>query len=203
VFRACLFGVLILNSAESAEPPKQPAYHLPLPSGWRKESFTLPPDFAPDMKWKGSEELRFAPGMFKASAPDFFSYAMLFRLPEDAKIDAKTLERELLAYYRGLCSAVSKSKKREVDTKGFTVTITAAKQQPDKRPDSEAVAGYMGELSWIEPFATAKHQTVHLDIQSWVSGSKHRCIFICASAQPESAPVWKILREIRAGCTCQ
>jgi hypothetical protein len=29
------------------------------------------------MKWKGNEVLRFAPGMFKADAPDFFSYALL------------------------------------------------------------------------------------------------------------------------------
>jgi hypothetical protein len=50
------------------------------------------------MKWKGAEELRFAPGMFKADAADFFSYALLFWLPDDQKIDRKTMERELLAF---------------------------------------------------------------------------------------------------------
>jgi hypothetical protein len=125
-------------------------------------------------------------------------------MSDDAQIDAKTLERELLAYYRGLAREVSKAKKREVDTKGFSVTVTPARDQPDKRPGGESVTGYIGELSWIEPFATAKPQTLHLEIQSWPSAAhKHHCLFICASPQPDSAAVWKTLREIRAGCTCQ
>ena len=42
----------------------------------------LPPkDFAPDMKWKGKEEIRFAPGMFKPNAPDFFSHRFCFGSP--------------------------------------------------------------------------------------------------------------------------
>ena len=48
---------------------------MPEPKGWGKESIDLPPKFAPDMDWRGAVELRFAPGMFKADAADFFSYA--------------------------------------------------------------------------------------------------------------------------------
>jgi len=203
MFRVCLLSALILTTTAAAQPEKQPPYQLPTPTGWRKEHFALPPSFAPDMNWKGSEELRFAPGMFKANAPDFFCYAFLFWLSDDAEVDGKTLERELLAYYRGLSSAVSKSKKREVDTKAFTLTITAAGQQPDKRPGGEAAAGFVGELKWTEPFATGKPQALHLEIQSWQSASKHHCVFVCASPQTQTTAVWKILREIRAGCTCR
>src|SRR5204863_171753 len=77
-----LLGVLVLTAAAAGEPAK-PAYQVPAPKGWGKETIELPPQFAPDMKWKGVEELRFAPGMFKAGADDFFSYALLFWLPED------------------------------------------------------------------------------------------------------------------------
>ena len=52
------------------------------------------------MKWKGQEEIRFAPGMFKPDAADFFSYALLFWLPDGEEIDPKTMEAELLTYYR-------------------------------------------------------------------------------------------------------
>jgi hypothetical protein len=142
--------------------------------------------------------------MFKANAPDFLSYAMLFRLPDGAQIDAKTLERELLAYYRGLATAVLKSKKKDVDTKVFTLNIALAKEESDRRRGGEAVAGYVGELKWTEPFATGKPQTLRLEIHSWPGADhKHHCIFICASPQPETAAVWKTLREIRAGCTCR
>jgi hypothetical protein len=182
---------------------QEPPYQVPAPTGWAKETIPLPPSFAPDLKWKGTEELRFAPGMFKVGRPDFFSYALLFWLPDDVEIDAKALERELLAYYRGLAAAVLKGKKQEVDTKAFTLSITAAKQQPDKRPGGEAVAAYVGDLKWTEPFATAKPQTLRLEIHSWPCAKhKHHCLFVCASPQPETATVWKTLREIRAGCTC-
>jgi hypothetical protein len=193
---------LILTLSATGQPEKQPPYQVPAPTGWRKETIPLPPSFAPNMKWKGTEELRFAPGMFKANAPDFFSYALLFWLSDDVGIDVKTMERELLAYYRGLAAAVLKGKKQEVDTKAFTLTITAAKQQPDRRPGGEALAGYVGELKWTEPFATGKPQTLRLEIHTW-PGAKHNCVFVCASPQPQTGAVWNTLREIRAGCTCR
>jgi hypothetical protein len=204
MFRAWLLSALMLTPSAAGQPEKEPPYQVPTPSGWARETIALPPAFAPDMKWKGTEELRFAPGMFKADAPDFFSYALLFWLPGDAEVDAKTMERELLAYYRGLAAAVLKGKKQEVDTKAFSLAITAAKPQPDKRPGGEAVAGYVGELKWTEPFATGIPQTLRLEIHSWPSAKhKNHCVFVCASPQPETAAVWKTLREIRAGCTCR
>jgi hypothetical protein len=154
------------------------------------------------MKWKGTEELRFAPGMFKADAADFFSYALLFWLPDDQKTDPKTMEKELLTYYRGLAKAVLESKKKEVDVSTFTLTIQDAKEKPGKRPGGEEVTAYVAELKWTEPFATGKPQTLRMEVHTWASDKhKHRCVFICASPQPETAEVWKTLREIRAGCT--
>jgi hypothetical protein len=204
VFRASLLTALLLASSAAGQPGKEPPCEVPTPTGWAKETIALPPAFAPDMKWQGTEELRFAPGMFQAGAPDFFSYALLFWLPDDTEVGAKALERELLAYYRGLAAAVGKGKKQEADPKAFSLTITAAKQQPDKRPGGETVAGYVGELRWTEPFATGKAQTLRLEIHSWPCAKhKRHCVFVCASPQPEAAAVWKTLREIRAGCTCR
>jgi hypothetical protein len=194
----------MLTPSAAGQPDKEPPYQVPALAGWAKETIALPPAFAPEMKWKGTEELRFAPGMFKADAADFFSYALLFWLPDDAQIDGKTMERELLAYYRGLAAAVLKGKKQKVDAKAFTLTITGAKQQPDKRPGGEPVAGYVGELNWVEPFATGNPQTLRLEIHTWPCAKhKHHCVFVCASPQPQTAAVWKTLREIRAGCTCR
>jgi hypothetical protein len=152
------------------------------------------------MKWQGTEELRFAPNWMKADADTFFSYALLFWLPDDQKADAKTMEQELLAYYRGLAKAVLENQKKDVDVKSFTMTIKDA-AKPSKRPTGEDVSAFVGELKWIEPFITAKAQTLRLEIHTWHS-EKHqrRCIFICASPQPETAAVWKSLREIRDGC---
>lgn len=111
MLRVTIVGILVLASTAIAQPEKPP-YQMPEPKGWSKESIDLPPkDFAPEMKWKGKEEIRFAPGMFKADAADFFSYAFLFWLPDGQKIDAKTMEQELLTYYRGLSKTVLASRK--------------------------------------------------------------------------------------------
>jgi hypothetical protein len=196
---SAMLGALLVTAGE---PDTDPPYRLPEPKGWGKETIELPPGFAPDMKWKGVEELRFAPGMFKADAADFFSYALLFWLPDDQKNDPATMQQELLTYYRGLAKAVLGSKKEKVDTSAFALTITEAKEKPGKRATGEPVTAYTGELRWTEPFATGKPQTLRFEIHVWHSDKhKRHCVFVCASPQPESAEVWKTLREIRAGCT--
>jgi hypothetical protein len=204
MLRACLFCTLLLSGSAWGQFEKEPPCTVPAPRGWAKETIALPPAFAPDMKWKGKEELRFAPNWRKADADTFFSYALLFWLPESQKVDPRTMEQELLVYYRGLARAVLKARKQEVDVSAFTLSVKDAPDKPGKRPGGESVAAYVGELKWTEPFTTGKPQTLRLEIHIWrVEKHKHRCIFICASPRPETAAVWKALREIRAGCTCQ
>jgi hypothetical protein len=199
--RLLLTLLLISTVSSSAQPAKQP-FKVPQPKDWGKETIALPPQFAMDMKWKGQEEIRFAPGMFTADAKDFFSYALLFWLPDDQKVDPKTMEQELLAYYRGLAKAVSASRKKEVDAATFTLALTEAKEKTGKRAGGEMFTAYVGELKWVEPFATGKAQTLRFEIHVWANAKhKHTCVFICASPQPESAEVWKLLREIRDGTT--
>ncbi len=200
--RSCLLCALLLTHPAAGQPEEDPPYRVPAPRGWAKETIALPPGFAPDMTWKGVEELRFAPGMFRADAADFFSYALLFWLPDDQKTDPKAVERELLAYYRGLATAVLKGKGQAVDANAFTLTIADAKEQPGKRAGGEPVTAYVGELTWTEPFATGRAQTLRLEIHAWPSERhRRRCVFVCASPRPETADVWKALRDIRAGCT--
>ncbi len=190
---------VLVGMCIGAQPQNLP-YQVPQPQGWGKESFMLPPPFAPKMTWKGAEELRFAPAWLKADSDTFFSYALFFWLPAPQKVDKGTLEKELLAYYQGLASAVLRQKKQPAEVSDFAVTLKEA--AADKRATGEAVSGYAGALKWTEPFATGKPQTLRLDIHTWYCEKhQHHCVFICASPQPAAAAVWKTLREIRAGCT--
>jgi hypothetical protein len=194
--------VLIMAAAIVGQAGTESPYQVAAPPGWAKETITLPPAFARDMKWKGTEELRFAPNWMNANGDTFFSYALLFWIPDDQPIDARTMEQQLLTYYRGLATAVLESKKqRVVDVGKFSVSIKAVRAEPANRPGGERVAAYSGELKWTEPFTTVKPQTLRLEIRAWpVKKHKHHCVFICASPQPESAAVWKALREIRESC---
>jgi hypothetical protein len=48
------------------------------------------------------EDVRFASGWDDEKSPQYWSYAYLWWLEDDPKIDAATLEKHLTAYYEGL-----------------------------------------------------------------------------------------------------
>src|SRR5688500_2734436 len=59
----------------SASPAADVPFAWPVPAGWRTETIPFPLGFAPTLPYTGIEELRFAPGMFKAGSDDFWTYA--------------------------------------------------------------------------------------------------------------------------------
>ena len=79
---------------------------LEAPEDWRGETIKLPPAFAPDMKLKGEEVIRFAPGMFQPGSDSFFTYVFAFEVEPRPELTEKILKDEFLKYYRGLCEAV-------------------------------------------------------------------------------------------------
>ena len=176
--------------------------HLQAPPEWRGEEIRLPPGFAPDMSWKGIEEVRFAPGMFDAKAEDFFSYVFVFYLPDAKEPDSKELQKELLKYYRGLATAVAKGK-GGVDAKSFRLTLNPpGKPDQDAKPAGDSqkeILSLRGVMQWTEPFATMKPQTLHLEIQSGKCGGRTaRFLVVAVSPKtPEQAkPLWSTMRRI-------
>lgn len=169
------------------------------PEGWFGEKIQLPPGFAPAMSWKGFEEIRFAPGMFKASEPDFFSYALLFSLEPDSDISKAALEKQVLLYYQGLSSAVSRGKGRQVDIAKFKITIEEAKAPAEEAPaQAKDANAYTAQLDWIEPFATGKPQALHIDIHAWKDESRKRTfLFFCATPSEQGSEIRKALTNIR------
>ncbi len=174
---------------------------------WKGERITLPPSFAPEMGLKGIEEIRFAPGMFDAKSDSFFTYAFVFSVSADQKLTEDVIRKETLNYYRGLARAVLKGKGLDVDADKFTFDLkiaNAVKDAPESIAKPETVTHYSGKLDWVEPFATAKPQSLHFEIQTWSDTTTVRnYLFVCASPRKpaEADPIWKELRRIRRGFT--
>ncbi len=170
---------------------------------WKGERITLPPAFAPAMKLKGIEEIRFAPGMFQPQSGSFFSYAFVFAVAKEQELTQEVIQREILVYYQGLSESVSKGRGRTVDTGKFTFKLERAKQaagKPEQLPAATPVTQYAGELDWVEPFATGKPQVLHFEIHSWSDpGTARNYLFVCTSPKPpgETEGVWKDLRALR------
>lgn len=194
------FATLLLAGSPLLRAEKPETFHWETGPGWFGERIHLPPSFAPEMDWKGIEEIRFAPGMFKPDRPDFFSYALVFSLSLDADLSPDALRKQILLYYQGLSYRVSAGKGRKVDVSKFSVELRPAKDLSETAP-KQAVkpAAYLASLQWIEPFATGKSQKLHLEVHAWKDKARKRSyVFFCASPQAPDAPIRKTLRTIRA-----
>jgi len=195
-----LLGLLISSlSTVAAVPLEKQQFVLKKPTPkWFGERIALPPKgFAPDLGLKGIEEILFAPGMFKADQPDFFSYVFLFALEAKPKLDAKVLKKELFTYYSGLSKARMGNPK--LDTSGFSVKVTALEDKVVSPKGAVNVKNFRAVVLWLEPFATKKMQTLYFELQSWeYKDSPYQYLFVCASPQKSEEPLWKTLREIRA-----
>ena len=187
-----MFGTLLF-----ADEPG--SFRLAAPAGWGGETIQLPPGFAPDMKLKGSEHIRFAPGMMKPESDSFFCYAFAFELQPQPVLTEDIVKEEFLKYYRGLCKAVLNGKLPEVDPSEFTLELqrvkSEAKPSPDEKPTDKPTQ-YIGTLDWIEPFATKKPQKLNLEIRTWAS-SDRSYIFVCVSPHARDTAIWKQLHTIR------
>lgn len=183
----------ILAATVCADEPK---FGLKAPKGWGGETITLPPGFAKDMSLKGVEHIRFAPGMMNSKSDTFFCYAFAFEVGKTPTLSEKVIKAEFLKYYRGLCTAVMRGDKPELDPSKFTMTLKklTTKGKPENLQVGEI--RYTSVLTWVEPFATKKTQKLNLEIHTRTRDGKNT-IFACVSPQKPDAPIWKQLREIK------
>ncbi len=209
-FTLCLSLLTGLSGPLSAAEPAgkaattgEPGEAFVFLTDWKGERITLPPAFAPAMKLKGIEEIRFAPGMFQPQSDSFFSYAFIFSVAKDQELTQEIIQREILVYYRGLAESVSKSRGRTVEADKFTFKLERAKQTtgaPAQLPTTTPVTYYAGELDWVEPFATGKAQVLHFELHAWSDpGAARNYLFVCTSpkARTETTGIWNELRTIR------
>lgn len=135
----------------------------------------------------------FAPGMYKAGAPDFFSYAFSWLIDSasvapssvlslthsenaDGLMSKEQVLESLYYYYEGLYKAVSKQE-------NANITISMEKT-------AEPKWNYSGEIQWIEPFITKQPQTLYFKAYSLMCGQQQRWYFK-VSPQVTTHDVWQ------------
>ncbi len=186
---ACFLPLTSSSVAQESETrPAAVRLTLEAPEGWSGETIKLPPGFARDMMLKGVEVIRFAPGMFQPDSESFFSYALVFWLPETEKLTQKQLHEELLKYYRGLATAVARGRKLGVEPKDFQLKLTPIEKQP---------GSFRATLDWAEPFRTGAAQALRFEISSRAAKDQSGLLLsIAASPQPHDHKLWKQLNTV-------
>jgi len=182
--------MILLLTATAATVADTIKVEFQAPKGWRGETINLPPPFAKTMSIKGIEEIRFMPGMFDPKKEDFFSYALVFCLPDQKPLKPKQIITELLIYYRGLATSVSRGKKVKIDSTKFTLDLAFKKKIPNQ---------YVGTLKWVEPFRTGKPQTLRIEIKAGkVPNINASYLSMAVSPQGKDHEVWPQLRKLLA-----
>lgn len=177
------------------------AFQWTLPDGWRQETIPFPLEFAPDLPYKGVEELRFSPGMFKPDQEGYWSYAFVWWLDGRPTLDAPALTSSLQRYFAGLCASVAKDKGIPVDPARFSASLHATDGAGAKV--GHPVAAFAGIVDTYDPFATGKPIVLNVEVWVWdCDRSAKRAVFILASPKPAGAPIWTSLRKRRDEFLC-
>lgn len=162
-----------------------------IPEGWIAETIPFPLGFAPGLPYSGLEELRFAPGMFKAESEDFWTYAFVWWLEGDVRFDARTLNSDLVKYYEGLSLAVEGE---GFDPEKAAAVATLAPSRRVSATESE----WAGALSTHDAFATHARVELHLEVEAIRSETVDRtAVTFLVSPQPRSHAVWTELTGLR------
>lgn len=183
--------ILVVNIQLISDQNNSPVL-LKSPPEWRYERMTFPLDFAPDLKYQGFEELRFAPGMFDRGSPHYFTYVFLIVLRQ-TKSQSVKLDHFLYQYYRGLCSAVAAQRKIKIDLSKIKVAVKKSLSHPHT---------FLADLTIIDAFTQGDPINLKMELQ-FINEQSERdlLIFVLASPQPTSSKIWRELYQIRRNFT--
>jgi len=162
------------------------------PAVWEFERFPLPPSFAADFPYKGAEELRFAPGMFKKDAPDYFTYAFVAQLEGISEMSQIEIKNYLLTYFKGLCAVTARDRKLTVDTSKITVVIEPNNTAEKSSPVYSALLNVFGVFADGAPVKL----NAEVKLMNDAKAKKVYLLFI-TSPQEKANDVWKMLYKIQ------
>ena len=163
------------------------------PSTWEFEKFPLPPSFATAITYKGFEELRFAPGMFKKDAHDYFTYVFVAQIDSSVIISQDDVKNYLVNYYKGLCAVTAKDRKLVIDTSKINAAVYRRKKSTTNYTTYDAVINLFGV------FADGAPVTLNMEVSLIKNApAKKSWLFFIASPLNKKDETWNQLYGIRS-----
>jgi len=184
--------------AQTAEqfdgPAWKPPYNLSM-DGWGIERFPIPIDFAPEIAYKGVEDIRFTKGWGDIKNPEYWSYAFAWCLDGSPIITTDSIVRNLNLYYDGLIAR--NIAKRNIPAAMVFKTRTTLKKVAPVGADNATFEGTISMLDYMGKKPMKLNVTVHLK----KCGTK-TILFHQLSPQAASSSVWKNLQSLWTNFAC-
>ena len=173
------------------------SFELPIPTGWTTETFAVPMDFAPKVKYFGEEHIRFAPGWGDPKSEELWTYGFLWWIKPDSKVSKQILEEYLQSYYAGLVGRNIIS--RKIDSTLVVPTVASFREVQSAKGDSQSFQGTVKMLDYLSLRPITLNIDVHV-ITCMPEG--HLGVYLAISPQPKEHRVWEELNSIREGFRC-
>lgn len=169
-------------------------HSLPKPEHWEIEKFSFPIEFAPEIPFTGTEEVRFAPGWGDESGDQRWTYGFLWWVKDDAMLNAASLKKYLEYYYDGLIKAnidiKNVPKEKQIKTL-VSVSLGTSSSKP-----------FIASVTMLD-YMSLKPLKLNIDVYIRdCSDNAHRAIFFAVSPQARIHPIWKELERIWHGFRC-
>ena len=174
------------------------SYNLIIPENWGTEHFSLPPEFAAKVSFKGVEDLRFTPGWGDSTSAEYWSYAYLWWLDGTSQIDAITLQENLKTYYSGLVG--SNIIIRNIPSNKLVPVNTSIKKIKTAANDLETYSGTINMLDYMTQRPITLNCLVHLKN---CNKQNHAAIFFEISPQPFGHIIWTEFKKIEESFDCR
>ncbi len=172
-----------------------------IPGSWRTDprySFPLP--WAPDMSYRGWEDLAFSPEFDDTASPEYHSYLFFWWLEGSRAFTAERLQTDMIAYFRGLAGERGRS---------YTFTPDLGKVSARYEADAagapefggEKASSFRGEVTLYD----TRGRTITLRSEVVACGcpsTNHTAAFFGMSLEPADGEIWKELHAIRDSFRC-
>ncbi|MBD2705670.1 hypothetical protein IC229_33995 [Spirosoma sp. BT702] len=175
----------------------KPPYTLRIPDKWTTERFPIPIDFAPQISYKGIEDLRFAPGWAKQSSPDYWSYAFLWWLEGRPQINAASLQKDLTAYYSGLVGRNIVD--RHIMVRKETPTNVSIRKLPKSASGDDMYEGTITMLDYMAQKPITLNCVIH--VTSCRKYDRTGVLFEL-SPKPTEHANWQKLHSVQSSFVC-
>lgn len=171
-------------------------YSLPIPQNWTIERFMIPISFAPQIPYKGVEDIRFAPGWGKSASDEYWSYAFLWFLEGQTKIDSKIAGENLKAYYTGLVGING----RNIPKEKLIPVVTSLKETATIKGDLNTYVGTITMTDYMTQNPLVLNCKVHVKS---CPGQNRTFVFHELSPQPFSHKIWEELDKLWLEFKCE
>ena len=171
-------------------------YTLSVPNDWAVERFPIPIGFVPQIPYKGVEDIRFTPGWTKIKSDEYWSYAFLWYLEGEVKMDSAIMESNLKTYYTGLIAVNG----RNIPAEKIIPVVTSFKETEKDKGDLNTYVGTIEMTDYMGQKPIILHCKAHLKS---CPGEDKTFIFYELSPQPLSHNIWLSLDKLWLDFKCK